>query len=106
MTKHRASRHRIPVERLTYTADEVSDRYQAEVDSSVTRLSRRYEAARKHLATAEAKRARLLAQPATKAHELADLGALIEQRRSELRAIELLMMPGDYAPVGYKPVPQ
>lgn len=102
--KPKQSRHRVPVDYVR-PPEPVSERYQAEIDSSVSRLTRKYERAQKRLAATEARRDRLAALPSTKAHELRSLELAIEQRRAELREIERLMMPGDYVRVGHRPVP-
>lgn len=61
--KPRRSRHRHPTDYVR-PADPIDDRYQAEIDRSISRLTKQYEAAEKHLAALEkrAGRARLHAE--------------------------------------------
>lgn len=105
--KPKTSRHRVPTEYVR-PADPIDDRYQAEIDRSVSRLTKKYEAARKRLEAAEARAEKLekaknlkLAQQ----KELRDLQKVIDERRRELHELEVLMMPGNYAPVGHRPAP-
>jgi chromosome segregation ATPase len=100
------SRHRIPTLAVR-PSDPVDDRYQAEIDASVGRLTRRYEAAQKRLQAAEAKAERLanIVQPKpTERRHLAELMHEVQRRREELAEIERLMMPGDYTRVRHRPV--
>jgi hypothetical protein len=100
--KPNRSRHRIPLCAYAVRSDSVEDRYQAEVDSSTARLERRYRKAAKALEAAEhrADRARVLAAANIKDRKArrrhVQLVELVEERRRELRQIELLMMPTPY----------
>jgi tRNA(Glu) U13 pseudouridine synthase TruD len=100
------SRHRIPTLSVR-PSDPVDERYQAEVDASVSRLTRRYEAAHKRLEKAVVRALILANLPTPKPTEkrlLADVMAEVQRRREELAEIERLMMPGDYTRVRYRPV--
>ena len=100
--KPKHSRHRVPV--LAMTSDPISERYQIEVNISTNRLEQRYRKAVKALEAAErrAERARrLLTESRSKSRATAAhydrLLLIVEDRRRELREIERLMMPTDYA---------
>lgn len=61
--KPKQSRHRVPTDYVR-PADPIDEQYQAEIDRSITRLTKRYAAAEKHLAALEkrAERARIHAE--------------------------------------------
>lgn len=108
MPKHpKVSRHRIPMLGVR-PSDPIDERYQAEIDHSISKLTRQYESARKRLEAAE-KRAEKLANTRERKraqdNELTDLMRVIEDRRAELHELERLMMPGDYTATGHRPVP-
>ena len=103
--KPRRSRHRIPACALVPRSDPIDERYQAEIDASMARLQQRYRKAQKALAAAErrAEQARcelecaVRQSAAKRARQRYDrLLLIVEDRRRELRAIELLMMPAAY----------
>lgn len=102
--KPKKSRHRIPPEALVIRSDPIDERYQAEIDVSITRLERRYRRAQKALEAAERRAERARRDLATvsnsrrraKQRYYDQLLLLVEERRRELREIELLMIPQDY----------
>lgn len=108
MSKHpKASRHRIPT-LVVRPSDPIDERYQAEIDHSVNKLTRKYESARKRLEVAEKRAEKLIntrSRKRARDDELAGLMRVIEARRAELHELERLMMPGDYTPAGHRPVP-
>jgi predicted nucleic acid-binding Zn-ribbon protein len=75
-------------------SDPIDAAYQAEIDRSMARLEARYRKAQKALKSAEERAQRV--RTAT-GKPTPRLDALVEARRRELREIELLMMPGNYA---------
>lgn len=89
--------HRIPVEHMRWT-DEVTPEYQAEVDRSTAKIEKAYKDAKKRLAAAEQKAARVrqetVGRKTKKAHEarLAQAAAIVELRRIELEKYERMMM--------------
>lgn len=108
MSKHpKVSRHRVPTLGVR-PPDPVEDRYQAEVDHAVSKLTRRYESTRKRLEADERRAERLVntcQRKRTQDSELAALMVAIEARRAELHEIERLMLPGDYTPAKHRPAP-
>lgn len=106
MTKKRASRHRHPTH-ITPRVEPISERYQAEIDHSMSKLTRRYEKAKKSLEALERAEAWAVTKGGKSRNqtETRRMEALIEQRRAELREIQMLMMPGDYTGSGNRPVP-
>ncbi|WP_157663001.1 hypothetical protein [Prescottella equi] len=92
--KPKQSRHRVPPEYVR-PADPVDERYQAEIDRSVNRLTKQYEAAARHLAALErrAERARQTAEAQStakaRAEEIATNRAeaerLLTQRIEEIK---------------------
>jgi hypothetical protein len=103
--KPHKSRHRIPTCALEPRSDPIDERYQAEIDASMAHLERRYRRGQKALEAAERR-----AQRAARELEAA-IGAaarrarqrrydtlllIVEDRRRELREIELLMYPDGY----------
>lgn len=103
-SKHR-SRHRIPDCALELKPDPISDRYWREVWASTARLERQYRKAQNALAAAE-RRAEKARRAVTAAigrasnrqaqRQLDQLLLVVEERRRELREMELLMIPSDY----------
>lgn len=100
--KPNKSRHRVPTHALQLRSDPISERYQREIDMSMERLEQRYRKAQRALQVTERKveRARREAEDNTRNREnrrkYNELLELVEQRRRELRQIELLMMPATY----------
>jgi hypothetical protein len=104
--KPKRSRHRIPACALQPKSDPVDERYQAEIDASITKLEARYRKAEKALAAAErraeAARAELAAAAATasraaRQRRYDQLLLIVEARRRELHQIELLMQQDGYS---------
>lgn len=105
MSKTRHSRHRIPDCALELKPEPISDRYWREVWASTARLERQYRKAQQGLAAAE-RRAEKARRAVTSAisrasnrqaqRKLDQLLLIVEDRRRELREVELLMIPTDY----------
>lgn len=89
MTKHRKSRHRIPV--LVATEPVIDDAYQAEIDQSIARLEAKYRKAKKALAAAELKAERARVHADNLARKQADAQLVAENRlRNEQRLSEFI----------------
>jgi hypothetical protein len=94
--KPKRTRHRIPACAYQPAPDLIDDRYQAQIDASVARLERAYRKAQKALSAAEERLSRAETKPAPPAL-IVNLRTEVDTRERELREIELLMMPGNYA---------
>lgn len=89
--KPKKSRHRVPV--WDMRSDEISDRYQIEVDYATNRLMRRYEKALKFRDAAQQRLTKAIESKA-KDSRLAELRRQLEIREYELMEIVKLMQPG------------
>lgn len=103
MSKHpKKSRHRIPVRDMQ--SDEISERYQIEVDYATNRLMRRYEKALKNRDAAQQRLVKAIESRA-KDSRLAELRRQLEIREYELMEIVKLMQPGNRTKVPWRPAP-
>jgi len=101
---HSRSRHRIPDCALELKPDPIDERYQAEIDASIAKLEQRYRRAQKALEAAarRAERGRVAVEHARTSakkrvqRDYDKLLLIVEERRAELREIEILMMPTAY----------
>lgn len=99
--KPHKSRHRVPVLSDPESAT-LDERYQREVDYSSSRLERAYRKAQNALAAAEKRAAKAEAAYVRNVRNVRlrrdheRLQILVEDRRAELRQIELLMTPEAY----------